>query len=319
MGPQNGFENNKRPLFPVVDVVIPYYNGFEYLKLAISSVLTQSFKEFRLTVIDDGTGDIRVEKYIKELNDSRITYECNPKNLGLQGNFEKSRLTISAEWGVILGHDDLLLPDYLMEMLAKAEKFPSSGIIQPLVDVINYDGKVINTLVDSAKKQIRNLTIFVTRLRHLKSWRNEDTLVPSELAIKAIMIGDFLYFPTLMWKNEYLRRHKFRQDLYVTLDIEMIISLLQAGADLLLIDKPLAQYRRHSASTSGNPDNKISRLSEETALYAEFSRVFKGNRTLWLLSTLHLSTRFYSLVESIKAISQFKFRLAVKFLTLASK
>ncbi len=305
--------------FPLVDVVIPYYNGFEHLKIAILSVLAQSFKDFRLIVIDDGTNDIRVEKYINELNDPRITYKYNPVNLGLPGNFERSRLSISAKWGVILGHDDLLLPEYLKEMLARAEKFPSSGIIQPNVVVINDRGEVIHTLVDTAKKQIRNFTIFLAKFRKLKSWRNEDTLVPSKMATKAIMVGDFLYFPTLMWKNAYLSNHEFRQDLNVTLDIEMIISLFQSGADLLLVGKPLAQYRRHNASKSGIPELRINRLSEESTLYGEFSRTFADDKPLRILSSLRLSTRMYALLECLKAASQLNFQLAGRFLILAYK
>jgi glycosyltransferase involved in cell wall biosynthesis len=317
MVPQSGFRYEREPQSPLVDVVIPYYNGFDYLKLAIASVLAQSFRNFRLIVIDDCTSDDRAEKYIQELNDSRIIYTYNSVNLGLQGNFEKSRLSISAKWGVILGHDDLLLPEYLKEMLAGAEKFPSSGIIQPLVNVINDKGVVINTLVDTAKKLIRSLTIFLANFRRLNSWRNKDTLVQSEMAIKAIMVGDFLYFPTLMWKNEFLSKHEFRQDLYVTLDIEIIINLLNSGADLLLVGKPLAKYRRHSASKSGIPEHRFTRLEEESNLYKEFSRRFTDDKHLKMLSWLHLSTRMYALLESAKAASQFKFQLAVKFLILA--
>jgi len=74
MVPQSGFRYEREPQSPLVDVVIPYYNGFDYLKLAIASVLAQSFRNFRLIVIDDGTSDDRAEKYIQELNDSRIIY-----------------------------------------------------------------------------------------------------------------------------------------------------------------------------------------------------------------------------------------------------
>jgi hypothetical protein len=120
-----------------------------------------------------------------------------------------------------------------------------------------------------------------------------------------------------MWKNEFLSKHEFRQDLYVTLDIEIIINLLNSGADLLLVGKPLAKYRRHSASKSGIPEHRFTRLEEESNLYKEFSRRFTDDKHLKMLSWLHLSTRMYALLESAKAASQFKFQLAVKFLILA--
>ena len=304
---------------PLVDIVIPYYNGFEYLQDSISSVLNQTFTNFRLLVIDDGTGDPRTAKYIEELKDLRIEYVSNPSNLGVAKNFEKSRLAISSKWGVILGHDDLLLPKYLEEMLSAAEDFPTAGIIQPIVEVINDKGEVIRTTVDTVKGFIRSSTIVLA-----KSWKhnfssNQAILVSPALALKAIMVGDFLYFPTLMWKNAYLSKHQFRQDLEITLDIELIVGLLQIGAGLLLVEKPLARYRRHDASKSGIPERKIYRLSEETALYKEFTRTLNGGKILSLLTFLRVSTRLHAIVECLKAIIQLRFFDATKFFTLALK
>jgi glycosyltransferase involved in cell wall biosynthesis len=300
---------------PIVDIVIPYYKNFEYLKESIASVLHQTLTNFRLIIIDDATGDPQVAEYIKELKDSRVTYISNSKNIGLAGNFEKSRMTISSKWGVILGQDDLLLPSYLEEMTAAAIDFPNAAIIQPIVEVINDKGEVVWTIIDTVKNLIRSCTGFLAAgWRPFKS--SEAIFVSSALASKAIMVGDFLYFPTLMWENSYLSKHHFRQDLEITLDIELIVSLFQMGAGLLLVEKPLAQYRRHSASRSGIPEQKINRLSEEVSLYKELAQRLKGGRFLKLLAYLHLSTRLHALVECIKSITKLNFSEAGKFLVL---
>lgn len=300
---------------PIVDIIIPYYKDFEHLKESIASVLSQTLTNFRLIIIDDATGDPQTAEYVGGLKDSRVTYISNPINIGLAGNFEKSRKTISSKWGVILGQDDLLLPNYLEEMTAAACNFPNAAIIQPIVQVINAKGEVINTTVDTVKNLIRNCTRFLA-----KGWRpfksNDAIFVSSELASKAIMVGDFLYFPTLMWENSYLSRHHFRQDLEITLDIELIFGLFQMGSGLLLVEKPLAQYRRHSASRSGIPEQKINRLSEEVSLYKELTQTLKGGRSLKLLAYLHLSTRLHALVECIKSITKLNFSEAGKFLIL---
>lgn len=304
---------------PLVDIVIPYFNGFEYLQTSVSSVLGQSFTNFRLIIIDDGTGDPQTAKYIEGLNDPRIAYVSNPTNIGIARNFEKSRLAISSKWGVILGHDDLLLPNYLEEMLSAAAKFPTAGIIQPIIEVIDNNGAVIKTTVDTVKGYIRSFTITLAKGRRHSLWTNEAILVSPGLASKAIMVGDFLYFPTLMWENAYLRKQQFRQDLEITLDIELIVSLLQMGAGLLLVEKPLAQYRRHVASKSGIPERKIHRLSEETALYKELTQTLNGGKLLKFLAFLHPSTRLHAMVECLKAITQLRFFDAIRFLTLALK
>ena len=303
---------------PIVDVVIPYYNSFEYLKNSIASVLDQTLANFRLTIIDDGTGDPQTAKYIGELKDSRINYISNSQNIGLAGNFEKSRLTISSKWGVLLGQDDLLLPNYLEEMTCAAINFPNAGIIQPIVEVINDKDEVIHTTVDTIKSFIRVCTRLLA-----KGWRpprsNEAIFVSPALASKAIMVGNFLYFPTLMWDNTYLRNHRFRQDLEITLDIELIVNLFQMGSGLLLVEKPLAQYRRHSASKSGIPEQRIHRLSEEVSLYKELAQTLKGGKPLKFLAYLHPSTRLHALVECLSSITKLRFSDAFKFLILVLK
>ena len=300
---------------PIVDIVIPYYNGFEYLKNSIASVLGQTLTNFRLIIIDDGTDDPQTAKYIEELKDSRINYISNPVNIGLAGNFERSRLIISSKWGVILGQDDLLLPNYLEEMTCAATNFPNVGIIQPIVEVINDNGEVIQTTVDTVKSFIRVCTRLVAR-----GWRpsrsSEAIFVSPEIASKAIMVGNFLYFPTLMWENTFLSSHQFRQDLEITLDIELIVNLFQMGAGLLLVEKPLAQYRRHSASKSGIPEQKIHRLSEEVSLYKELAQTLKGGKPLKFLAYLHPSTRLHALAECLSSITKLRFSDALKFFIL---
>ena len=299
---------------PIIDIVIPYYNSFEYLKNSIASVLDQSFTNFRLIIVDDGTGNPKTQEFLLKLNDSRVVYMKNLKNLGISRNFEKSRNLISAKWGMILGHDDKLLPGYLDEVLKKAENYPSAGVIQPKVEVINCDGLQISTLIDTMKKTLRAITMVIARRRISNSL---DTLVQPKLALKMLLIGDFLYFPTIIWRNEHLQGHAFRTDLEVTMDIELLANLFKSGSGLLLIQTRLAQYRRHDNSKSGNPKLKLSRLTEEKNLYQELSRTLECGIAVKVLAALHLSTRGYCLLESCRAIARMKFGLSRKYLLLS--
>ena len=299
---------------PIVDIVIPYYNSFEYLKNSIASVLGQTLTNFRLIIVDDGTGDLKTQEFLLKLDDPRVVYMKNLKNLGISRNFEQSRNLISAKWGMILGHDDKLLPGFLDEVLTKAENYSSAGVIQTKVEVINSDGLQISTLIDTMKKLLRALTIVVARRRISNSL---DTLIQPDLALKMLLIGDFLYFPTIIWRNEHLQSHAFRTDLEVTMDIELLANLFKGGSGLLLIQSRLAQYRRHEDSKSGNPKLKLSRLTEEKNLYRELSRTLDCGRAVKVLAALHLSTRGYCLLESCRAMSRMKFRLSRKYLSLS--
>ena len=67
-----------------ISVILPVFNGERYLESAIRSILYQSFEEFELIIVDDGSTD-NSESIVKELmlNDDRIKYLKNKKNLGL--------------------------------------------------------------------------------------------------------------------------------------------------------------------------------------------------------------------------------------------
>ena len=65
-----------------ISVVMSVYNGDKYLKESIQSILNQTFKEFELIIINDGSID-KSEDIIKEFSDNRIIYLKNKKNKGL--------------------------------------------------------------------------------------------------------------------------------------------------------------------------------------------------------------------------------------------
>jgi glycosyltransferase involved in cell wall biosynthesis len=67
---------------PKVTVLMPVYNGVRYLKLAIDSILKQTFTDFEFLIINDGSSDPS-EEIIVSYNDVRIVYLKNEENLGL--------------------------------------------------------------------------------------------------------------------------------------------------------------------------------------------------------------------------------------------
>ncbi|MCK4891386.1 MAG: glycosyltransferase family 2 protein [Candidatus Pacebacteria bacterium] len=70
------FNNN-----PLVSVIIPTYNRARLLKRSVGSVLNQTFQDFEIIIIDDGSTD-NTESIIKSFSDPRIKYIKNEKNIG---------------------------------------------------------------------------------------------------------------------------------------------------------------------------------------------------------------------------------------------
>ena len=75
---------------PKVDVIIPTFNGLPYLKETIKSILGQTYQDFDLYVIDDGSTD-KTKTYIKSIKDKRVHYykkknggQAQARNVGLR-------------------------------------------------------------------------------------------------------------------------------------------------------------------------------------------------------------------------------------------
>lgn len=101
---------------PKVSVCIPTYRGAATIAAAIESVLAQSFSDFELVVIDDGSPD-DTQSIVERFEDARLRYLRNPQNLGPEGNWNRCLKEAKGEYFKLLPHDDLLKPDCLLRQV----------------------------------------------------------------------------------------------------------------------------------------------------------------------------------------------------------
>jgi hypothetical protein len=122
-----------------------------------------------------------------------------------------------------------------------------------------------------------------------------------------------------MWNREKTKNFHFRQDIPITSDIDIFFKIFCEGGQLMLLDMKLAEYRRHDKSLSGSPENKLSRLIEETNTYFNCSKLlaWHKNPIIKILAYLHLSTRLYGLLEMTSTFFYGKISLAKKFLIVS--
>ena len=304
------------PVF--VDIVIPYYRALDYLREAVESVRSQTFTNFRLLIIDDSPNDLQAQEYISALNDPRISYIRNEINLGLNKSLHIAVEHCEADWTVFLGHDDCLFPEYLEQMLRVCEQFPTAALVQSRTLVIDNLGQAYRPLVDRTKSLIWNASILLFGKKVSFNSDADPILISYRNAMKIIALGNFLYFPLIMWKREFLRKVQFRLDLLVTSDIEFLFKIFLQTGDLLLINKVLGKYRRHEMSLSEKPDDKLNRLKEESSTYNELSHLLRiqGFHAASFLCLLRPSTRLYSFYEMAISLVELKIKRAAHFMWL---
>lgn len=93
----------------LISVVLPAYNAELYIKEAIDSVLAQTFTNFELIILNDGSTD-KTEEIISSYQDSRIVYVKNEQNLGLIGTLNKGMTLAKGKYIARMDADDICFP-----------------------------------------------------------------------------------------------------------------------------------------------------------------------------------------------------------------
>jgi glycosyltransferase involved in cell wall biosynthesis len=112
-----------------IDVLLPYYGDVELMKVAVRSVIDQQYPFWRLVVVDDGYPDPGPARWFSTITDPRVGYQRNAANLGANGNYRKCLTLVQAPTVVVLGADDVLLPNYLSTVSAAFRAFPDASVV----------------------------------------------------------------------------------------------------------------------------------------------------------------------------------------------
>ena len=102
-------KNHKRMEEKMISVILPAYNAEKFLREAIDSILGQTYKNFELIVLNDGSTD-RTEDIILAYDDPRIRYVKNEKNLKLIKTLNKGIDLAKGEYIARMDADDISLP-----------------------------------------------------------------------------------------------------------------------------------------------------------------------------------------------------------------
>lgn len=224
---------------PAVSVIIPVYNGTDYLREAIDSVLLQTFTDYELLVIDDGSTDNTwklIQSYGSRLRGIRKLNGgvASALNVGIQH--------ARAQWIAWLSHDDAFLPIKLERQVAFLRHNPRFRACYTWFYDIDGGGKIVgeNKPAWYPRQQ-------ATRVLFHNTYMNGST-----------MLIDRACFDTAGLFNEKLRN---------TQDVEMWIRLVQ-HFDVGQVPEILLRRRVHPAQGSRN--YRVQMAEEQ----ATFTRLF---------------------------------------------
>ena len=129
---------------PVVSIGLPVFNGENYLRQSIQSILDQTFQDFELIISDncstDGTEDICREFAGKS---DKIRYYRQSENVGASANFDFTYLQARGKYFKWQGHDDYAYPEFLEKCLERLREDPDAVLCQSHVAVVDSHDDLI--------------------------------------------------------------------------------------------------------------------------------------------------------------------------------
>lgn len=269
-----------------LQIFMPYWGDPDLLFEAIDSVRNQRNPDWELTILDDCYPDETVPQRLSAETDPRITYVRNDVNLGITENYREAIRRATSEYITILGCDDLLHPNYVDVVTDAIIRHPNADVIQPGVQVIDEHGTLIRPLADRIKQGVL-------------APRAGETILTGEQMATSLLRGDWLYWPSLTFRTETLRRIDFREGLPIIQDLALLIDIAFADGSLVYTPPLAFSYRRHGSSASQKTLMDGRRFRDERTYYATARALAKrkGWHRTARVARLRLMGRLHAITE----------------------
>ncbi len=238
-----------------VDILLATYNGEQYLKEQLDSILAQSYNEFRLLISDDASTDdtVRILKEYEE-KDTRITVFFQKENSGVIKNFEFLLERVENEYYMFSDQDDIWKEDKIEKSIKKIEETDSS--------LVYTDLEVVDSDLNVTYKSYWKLKGIYNKI---KKYNNFESLY----------LNNFVTGCTIISKKEFIRdvlplpnTSKFvLHDYWIPL-------VLSQKHKISYIEEPLIKYRQHKNNKIGSK-KKVDELKEFEEVRELFIRVKK--------------------------------------------
>lgn len=217
-----------------VSVVIPTYNRAKYLPEALKSVLTQTFVDFELVVVDDGSTDNTAE-IVRAMADPRIRYIAQ-SNRGVAGALNTGWRAARGEYIGRLDSDDVWLPNLLQELVPILERNPEMGVVYARAQWMDADGKQLPQILGTPEKFPGE---------NLKSLLYGDCVCPIAVVFRVRCIESVGGYDDRLAGNE-------DWDLWIRMAEHYGIGY---------VDSILARYRVHSGNSQASRTGGLERLA----------------------------------------------------------
>jgi glycosyltransferase involved in cell wall biosynthesis len=224
---------------PKVSIIIPAYNQGHYLSKALQSTLDQSYSDFEVVVVDDGSTD-DTKAVTQVFSDERIQY-LYQENQGLSAARNTGVQNTSGEFLTYLDSDDMFVTEKLQLMVDALEAHPEYGFVAGQAIIIDENDGQQGQIFDRPAPE-----------------NPEELLLWNPFHVSGVMLRR-------SWQE---RAGLFDENLRAYEDWDMWLRLGRLGCKMGWVPKPVSLYRFHSQQMTQD------RARMTTATFAVLGKVF---------------------------------------------
>ena len=204
---------------PLVSIILPSFNGARFLKEAVDSIVQQTFQDWELILVDDGSTD-HTPDIMKGYQDPRIRYLKNEGNKGLVYSLNRAIEASAGRYIARMDADDISQPERLEKQVIFLELHPEIAV---------YD----------ARQQ------FIDDTGTPTGFFNSD-ITGSENIRRKMPWFNCMGHPSVMMRAEIAKTYRYRKVVYE--DYDLWLRMLNDGLKLERTPEPLLLYRVHGDS-----------------------------------------------------------------------
>ena len=176
----------------MISVIIPLYNKEQCILKTLHSILNQSYTDFEIVVVNDGSTD-NSYSIVSSINDKRIRV-INQKNSGVSNARNTGIINACGEWLLFLDADDILEESSLLSLHSLSKKYPSVNVLSGNFITRNNDGK---SIIESS---LIGDQLFINAPKLL--WQRKWNIRLGSFIVKSSIVTKEMYFPEFMSKGE---------------------------------------------------------------------------------------------------------------------
>lgn len=217
---------------PAITVVLPAYNCAPFIEEAVRSILDQSFGDFELLVIDDGSTD-DTAAVVGSFGDPRLKLVRNDGNKGLVYTLNRGVEMASGKYIARMDGDDISVPERFRKQFTYLENNPATGLVTSVAELMDETGQPAG------------------------EWSDDRKYISARAIRRFLPHNNCIVHPAVMVRSDLLKIYGFRPEQSQAEDYDLWLRLAADKVRLDKIAEPLLRHRILSRSFTRNRQRNV--------------------------------------------------------------